>query len=42
MDTLARAKWIEAPSGAVLHGPVERPMRSRVVQVQGEDLLAEA
>lgn len=28
-------------SGAVLRGPATRPIRSRVVRVEGEDLLAE-
>ncbi len=32
----------DVTSGAVLHGPAERPVRSRVVQAQGEDLLVEA
>lgn len=32
----------EVTSGAVLRGPAERPVRSRAVQVQGEDLLVEA
>jgi len=32
----------DVTSGAVLRGPARRPVRSRVVQVQGEDLLAEA
>lgn len=32
----------DVTSGAVLRGPAERPVRSRVVQVAGEDLLAEA
>ncbi len=31
----------DVTSGAVLRGPARRPVRSRVVQVQGEDLLAE-
>jgi hypothetical protein len=30
------------PSGAVLRGPAERPVRSRSLQVAGDDLLAEA
>jgi 3-phenylpropionate/trans-cinnamate dioxygenase ferredoxin subunit len=29
-------------SGAVLRGPAQRPVRSRLVQVEGEALLAEA
>jgi hypothetical protein len=29
-------------SGAVLGGPAERPVRTRVVQALGEDLLVEA
>jgi 3-phenylpropionate/trans-cinnamate dioxygenase ferredoxin subunit len=29
-------------SGAVLRGPAARPVRSRSVRVEGEDLLAEA
>lgn len=32
----------DVTSGAVLRGPAERPVRSRAVQVQGEDLLVEA
>ena len=31
----------DVTSGAVLRGPARRPVRSRLVQVQGEDLLAE-
>ena len=31
----------EVISGAVLRGPASRPVRSRVVQVEGEDLLVE-
>jgi len=31
----------DVTSGAVLRGPAQRPVRSRVVQVEGEDLLAE-
>ena len=29
-------------SGAVLEGPARRPVRARVVKVEGDDLLAEA
>ncbi len=29
-------------TGAVLRGPAQRPVRSRMLQVDGEDLLAEA
>lgn len=29
-------------SGAVLRGPAQRPVRSRLVQVEGENLLVEA
>ena len=32
----------DVTSGAVLRGPANRAVRSRSVQVQGEDLLAEA
>lgn len=32
----------DVTSGAVLRGPASRPVRSRVVQVEGEDLLTEA
>lgn len=32
----------DVTSGAVLRGPARRPVRSRAVQVQGVDLLAEA
>ena len=32
----------DVTSGAVLHGPARQPVRSRVVQVEGPDLLAEA
>jgi nitrite reductase/ring-hydroxylating ferredoxin subunit len=32
----------DVTSGAVLRGPAERPVRSRAVHVQGEDLLVEA
>ena len=32
----------DVTSGAVLRGPAQRPVRSREVEVQGEDLLVEA
>lgn len=32
----------DVTSGAVLRGPAQRPERSRLVQVEGEDLLVEA
>jgi nitrite reductase/ring-hydroxylating ferredoxin subunit len=32
----------DVTSGHVLRGPAQRPVRSRVVQVEGETLLAEA
>jgi len=32
----------DVTSGAVLRGPAQRPERSRLVQVDGEDLLVEA
>ena len=32
----------DVASGAVLRGPAERPVRSRLVHVEGENLLAEA
>ena len=32
----------DVTSGVVLRGPAHRPVRSRVVRVQGEDLLTEA
>ena len=32
----------DAVSGAVLRGPAQRPVRSRLVQVDGEDLLVES
>ena len=32
----------DVTSGAVLRGPADTPVRSRVVVAQGEDLLAEA
>ena len=32
----------DVTSGAVLHGPAQRPVRSRFVQVEGEDLLVES
>jgi nitrite reductase/ring-hydroxylating ferredoxin subunit len=32
----------DVTSGAVLRGPAQRPVRSRAVQVEGEDLLAES
>jgi nitrite reductase/ring-hydroxylating ferredoxin subunit len=32
----------DVSSGAVLRGPAERPVRSRSLQVAGDDLLAEA
>src|SRR5687768_18149493 len=32
----------DVTSGAVLRGPAQRPVRSRPVQVNGEELLAEA
>ena len=31
----------DVTSGVVLRGPAKRPVRSRLVQVEGEDLLAE-
>ena len=31
----------DVTSGNVLHGPAQRPVRTRLVQVEGEDLLAE-
>lgn len=31
----------DVTSGAVLRGPAMRPVRSRLVQVEGEDLLAD-
>jgi nitrite reductase/ring-hydroxylating ferredoxin subunit len=31
----------DVTSGAVLHGPALQPVRSRPVQVQGDDLLVE-
>ena len=31
----------DVTSGAVLRGPAQRPVRSRLVQVEGEDLLTE-
>ena len=32
----------DVTSGAVLHGPATRPVRSRLVQVEGGNLLVEA
>jgi 3-phenylpropionate/trans-cinnamate dioxygenase ferredoxin component len=32
----------DVTSGAVLRGPAQRPVRSRPLQVEGEELLAEA
>ena len=32
----------DVTSGAVLRGPAEEPVRSRKVEIRGEDLLAEA
>ncbi len=32
----------DVTSGAVIRGPATRPVRSRLVQVEGEALLAEA
>jgi|SRR5262245_39711518 len=32
----------DVTSGAVLRGPAERPVRSRLVQVEGEDLVVES
>jgi 3-phenylpropionate/trans-cinnamate dioxygenase ferredoxin subunit len=32
----------DVTSGAVVHGPAQRPVRSREVEAQGEDLLVEA
>jgi nitrite reductase/ring-hydroxylating ferredoxin subunit len=32
----------DVTTGAVLRGPAQRPVRSRAVQVEGDDLLAEA
>jgi len=31
----------DATSGAVVHGPAQRPVRHRTVQVQGDELLVE-
>jgi len=33
---------LDVTSGAVIRGPATRPVRSRMVQVEGEDLLATA
>src|SRR6058998_1000221 len=32
----------DVTSGAVVRGPAQRPVRSRAVQVQGEDLIIDA
>jgi len=32
----------DVTSGAVLRGPAQRPVRSRLVQVEGDDLLVES
>ncbi len=32
----------DVSSGAVLRGPAQQPVRSRLVQVEGEDLMVEA
>ena len=32
----------DVTTGAVLRGPAQRPVRSRAVRVEGDDLLAEA
>ena len=32
----------DVTSGAVLHGPAQKPVRSRSVQVDGDDLLIES
>ena len=32
----------DVTSGAVLRGPAQRPVRSRLVQLEGEDLLVES
>lgn len=32
----------DVTSGAVLRGPAQRPVRSRAIQLEGEELLAEA
>jgi len=32
----------DVASGAVLRGPAQQPVRSRLVQVEGEDLLVES
>ena len=32
----------DVTTGAVLRGPAQRPVRSRAVQVEGDELLAEA
>lgn len=32
----------DVTSGAVLHGPAQQPVRSRSVQIDGEDLLVES
>jgi 3-phenylpropionate/trans-cinnamate dioxygenase ferredoxin component len=32
----------DVTSGAVLRGPAKRPVRSRLVQVEGDDLLVES
>lgn len=35
------ASQFDVRSGAVLRGPAERPLRSRAVRVEGDDLLVE-
>ena len=32
----------DVTSGAVLRGPAQRPVRSRLIQVEGDDLLVES
>jgi 3-phenylpropionate/trans-cinnamate dioxygenase ferredoxin subunit len=32
----------DVTSGAVLRGPAQRPVRSRAIQIEGDDLLTEA
>jgi len=41
LTCVCRGARFDVTSGAVLHGPAERPVRSRTVQVEGDDLLFE-
>lgn len=41
-DVPCHRSQFDVTSGAVLRGPAQQPVRSRLVQVDGEDLLVES